>query len=198
MSRLLENSGVDLSREIEQVLDELFDAIVTSIYKENGSALCAALSQRLEHGTRERYFTWRPLVDFWEAVAKLADLLDQYIIPRFDRLAQSACALEPLGCIIGVISGRSWDQLPVVFQKVVDVLITIGHTGGLFRAAYGMNSSGWLMDSTGEAIYHLTSFRADDAGQEHIRMLPHVFMALLRAAANIQDDCFDLWSDFIK
>lgn len=197
MGRLSKIPGIDLNHEVDQALDDLFNALLSSLYTDDGVSLRPALSKRLEHSTNVKHDTSKPLLDFWAGVARFPDL-DRYILPRFERLEHNACALEPLGHILYKIAHKAWQELPVVFHKTVKALTATRHTQERPQAAFAMGSSGLLTNHTGKVFHHIMSFSGDDAGEEHMYMTTSIFLAIFDASLQARGDSRDLWQDFIS
>jgi hypothetical protein len=124
MGHLLRIPGIDLNHEVEQTLDELFDALLSSLYVEDGTFMRKALSERLKLNTNRKQDTFIPLSDFWEGVADFPDP-DRYILPRFERLEQSAHPHRLLDAILMSIAYSHTgpcNQLPAVWHRAVDFL----------------------------------------------------------------------------
>lgn len=197
MGRLLKIPGIDLNQEVDQALDELYDALFLSLYTEDGTSLRPALSERLKYNTSVKRDTSIPLLNFWAGMAEFPDL-DRYLLPRFERLEHNACALESLGHILYEIAHRPWQELPVVFHKAVKALIAIGQTQGNPRAAaFAIGSSGLLANHTGKVFHHIMSFSGSDIGEEHIYMIGSVFLAMLDTSQQARDSTRDPWQAFI-
>jgi len=120
MSYLLRIPGIDLRNDAERELDELFAAIVSSLYTEDFAFLCQPLSDHLDNN-RNTNGGWIPLEQFWKVLAAFPDV-DRFILPRFELLQRSLHPQGPLSYILYMISRNPGDQLPVVWHKAVDVL----------------------------------------------------------------------------
>jgi len=194
--RLSDIPGTDLGRETEQALDELFEALMSSLYVEDGASLCPPLSELLDPSSKRRQ-TMLPLWDFWKDVV-LSEDIDKFLLPQFGLLTQSACtgfALKLLGEILHIISMRSWDHLPVAFHMAIDTLAAIGHSGRRSRAVFGLGSSGFFTYILGGKIWDIMSFSGNDIGEEHVRMMEKIAIAIRAASTKVRDGRHDLWHD---
>jgi hypothetical protein len=184
-----------LNHEIEQALDELLDAITSSLYTDNGRSLRPALSERSNHNRNERLVSYPPLLRFWMDLIVYVDP-DRYILPRFERLEQGARSLETLGHIFSQISNRSWFKLPVIWQKLFDALFV--RSGGRSRGAFVMGNLKLSTDGAVGGHCNLLSFLGHNICEEHISMITGVFLAFVHASWQDPENWHDQWRDCTK
>jgi hypothetical protein len=155
------------------------------------------LERLQQHNIYEKREIFAPLLEFWSGVARFSDL-DRYILPRFQRLEQSACALESLGNVLRSICKRSWQELPAVFLKAIKALIARAHTQERSRAAFAIDTLRPINKHVGIAPYNTISFPSGGtASEEHMWMISRILSATHYASSKVRNDSHDLWLDAI-
>jgi hypothetical protein len=161
MSSLFDIPGGDLGDDTIQGLDELFAAIMSSLYTEDGASLCQPLSGLLDEADQKNG-TQLPLWQFWAGMAGFPDV-DRFILPRLEQLERSAYPHRPISVFLMWISQSHkgpWNQLPAVWHRAVDFLTR--QAGRQSRAA-----SIESLDGTGELRSHMLSFLEIGTGKAH-------------------------------
>jgi hypothetical protein len=179
MSYLLEVPDVDLADDTERALDELFSAIISSLYTKDGAPLCQPLSELLDKSNKKHRMRV-PLLQFWEGVAEFPDV-DRFILPRFELLERSLNSQGPLSIILYVVSNKPGNQLPEVWHKAVNAL---------GRQFLGCSRAATIepLRGTGALRSHLTSFV--DYGIQHEHYL--IISALEAICDKIQEGKNDM------
>ena len=168
---MLNIPGVGLSHEIDQTLDEVYSTLISS-FTWTTRALCFAIARRLGLKGIKRHCTFQPLLSFWTGLTISRDP-DKSVLPLFERLKQNACAPEALCRILEMICSRSWDPLPVVWQRTIDVLIAHPNRGS--RAAFAMYLPETLEYDNRNMFHYITSFLSNDnSGEEHIDVVGRI------------------------
>jgi hypothetical protein len=179
---------IDLTEEVHEVLDKLFDILQSSLYADGGLIWQQVLSNCA--------FPWsvrRPLVRFWNEISKLKEI-DRYLLPRLERRERSGLAPEPLGALIHQITADPTGPLPEVSCKALDILLRMSG-GGTHHA-----SCSWVskMDVEGKwsTQCYIISFvgAADLAGgsaSEHAYMAYYLQMSSNSALPKLRDGLHD-------
>jgi len=195
LTRFLEVPGVDLSYSIDQALDELYNTLITSLYTDEGRVLRSTYAEMLKFKNAERDGTFTPLLSFWIGLARYQDP-DRFILPRFERLEQSGCVLEALAYILRATCLRSWDQLPVVWQRAIDVLIA--HPSQGLRVALTTHLPENLIFRSENTRHHIASFLSNGKGGEAcIDVVSTIGAVLGMISCQLQDCNGDLWRNCI-
>lgn len=190
---LSEIHDIDLIEDVHQVLDELLETMELSLCAEGELVWRQVFSQRsITQSPR------RPLIRFWEEVAKLSDL-DRYFLPRFERLELSGFAPEPLGNLLSTITNRSPEKLPAVSYKILDALGRVSR--GQSHYALGLGTAWWDAER-GKAVcrYYLISFvspdLSDDCAEEHMYMIFDLAKAVDSALRKLRARSHEAWYKF--
>jgi len=178
MDVFLNIPGVNLIHEIDQALNELYNTMISSPYRDDGRNLRSTFAKRFELKGNEVEGTFSPLLSFWAVLAASRDP-DRYILPRFEQLKQSVYSPEALFYILDQLCNGSWRQLPVVWQRIVDVLIAHAREGS--RAALAMHPSEYAPYTNDKlsSRHHVASFLSNDmGGEEYIDMMRAIVLAV--------------------
>jgi hypothetical protein len=185
---------IDLTEEVYEVLDDLFDTMQSSLYADGGLVWQQVLSKCA--------FPWsvrRPLVRFWNEVSKLEEI-DRYLLPRLERLERSGFAAEPLGCLIHNITSNAPEVLPLVSYKALDALLRL--SGGGTHHAFGFGTAKLGENSKVMWEHYIFSFMGrdlvneDKSATEHAYMIFDLHMAANSALRRLRDGSHESWHDF--
>jgi hypothetical protein len=188
--------GIDLSKEVHQALDGLFDVLMSSVYPGNGHNLCPALLKCPK--TANKIPVQSPFASFWYVAAQLPDL-DGYFIPRFEQIEHSTLAMEPLVEILVRIAYNSRKKLPVelptVLYRATDVLCR--RSGQHSRAEIGVDASGAADRVDATARYETISASSSDPDDVLMYATDRIVLAMLMASWHLRTDRSQIWQDFI-
>jgi hypothetical protein len=184
---------IDLTEEVYEVLDDLFDAIQSSLYADGGLIWQKVLSKcALSWSVRH------PMVCFWSEVCKLEEI-DRYLLPRLERLELSGLAPEPLGTLINHIINNHPGPPPVVSCKALDILLRA--SGGGTHHAFCMSTGEADGEGNVSVQYRTMSFLgaadlAGDSAKEHAYMIHSLHMSGKSALRKVLDDSHHPWYNF--